>query len=63
MYAVELANPPEHLAGRLVARIMPDPATAAYETGIQQHVHHHGLPSLRSAPPTDHPHTSPERGA
>lgn len=57
MYTVELADPPEHLAGRLVARIMPDPATAAYETTIQHHLHQHGLsvPAIRAADgPTEH---------
>ena len=51
MYTVELADAPPHLAGALVARIMPDPATAAFETAIQRHVHHHGLPvpAIRAA--------------
>ncbi len=44
LYDVELADPPEHLSGRLVARIMPDPTTAALETAIQQHLHRCGLP-------------------
>ena len=38
MYTVELADPPRELAGRLVARIMPDPATAALETAMQRHL-------------------------
>ncbi len=51
MYTVEVADPPPALAGRLVARIMPDPHTAAFETAIQRHVHHHGLPvpAIRAA--------------
>ena len=51
MYTVELADPPTALAGRLVARIMPDPDTAAFETAIQRHVHHCGLPvpAIRAA--------------
>jgi aminoglycoside phosphotransferase (APT) family kinase protein len=44
MYTVELADPPAELAGRLVARIMPDPNTAEFETAIQRHVHRCGLP-------------------
>lgn len=44
MYTVELADAPSHLAGPLVARIMPDPAAAAYETAIHRHAHHCGLP-------------------
>ncbi len=56
MYTVELADPPPALAGRLVAPIMPDPDTAAFETAIQRHVHHCGLPvpAIRAASgPTD----------
>ena len=51
MYTVELADPPTELAGRLVARIMPDPDTAALETAIQRHLHRHGLPvpAIRAA--------------
>jgi len=51
MYTVELADPPAALAGRLVARIMPDPHTAAFETAIQRHVHQCGLPvpAIRAA--------------
>ncbi|MFN0026323.1 MAG: phosphotransferase family protein [Acidimicrobiales bacterium] len=51
MYTVELADPPPALAGRLVARIMPDPDTAAFETAIQRHVHRHGtpVPAIRAA--------------
>jgi aminoglycoside phosphotransferase (APT) family kinase protein len=51
MYTVELADPPPELAGPLVARIMPDPDTAAFETAIQRHVHHCGLPvpAIRAA--------------
>lgn len=44
MYTIELANAPADLAGRLVARIMPDPHTAAFETAIQRHLHRCGLP-------------------
>lgn len=56
MYTVELADPPPTLAGRLVARIMPDPNTAAFETAIQRHVQRCGLPvpAIRAANgPTD----------
>lgn len=56
MYTVELADPPAALAGPLVARIMPDPDTAAFETAIQRHVHRCGLPvpAIRAAKgPTD----------
>lgn len=56
MYSVELADPPPALAGRLVARIMPDPDTAALETAVQRHVHRCGLPvpAIRTASgPTD----------
>ena len=51
MYTIELANAPADLAGRLVARIMPDPHTAALETAIQRHLHHSGLPvpAIRAA--------------
>jgi len=51
MYTVELADPTPTLAGRLVARIMPDPDTAALETAIQRHVHGCGLPvpAIRAA--------------
>ncbi|MDP2291528.1 MAG: phosphotransferase [Actinomycetota bacterium] len=51
MYTVELADPPATLAGRLVARIMPDPDTAAFETAIQRHVHRCGfpVPAVRAA--------------
>lgn len=51
MYTVELADPPAELAGPLVARIMPDPDTAALETAIQRHVHGCGLPvpAIRAA--------------
>ncbi len=51
MYTVELADPPVSLAGRLVARIMPDPDTAAFETVVQRHVHDCGLPvpAIRAA--------------
>lgn len=51
MYTVELTDPPPTLAGHLVARIMPDPDTAALETAIQRHVHGCGLPvpAIRAA--------------
>ncbi len=44
MYDVELADAPCDLDGRLVARIMPDPATAALETAVQRHLTRHGYP-------------------
>jgi aminoglycoside phosphotransferase (APT) family kinase protein len=56
MYTVELADPPPELTGTLVARIMPDPDTAAFETAMQRHVHRCGLPvpAIRAANgPTD----------
>ena len=43
MYDVEFVDPTERLTGRFVARIMPDPATAAFETAVQRHVHRCGL--------------------
>ena len=51
MYAVELGDPPPELEGRLVARIMPDPATAAFETAVQRHLTRCGfpVPSIRCA--------------
>lgn len=51
MYDVELVDPTKHLTGRLVARIMPDPDTAQFETAIQRHVHRCGLsvPAVRAA--------------
>ncbi len=51
LYDVELAVPPEHLTGRLVARIMPDPTTATLEIAVQRHVHQCGLsvPAIRAA--------------
>ncbi|MFN3255424.1 MAG: phosphotransferase family protein [Ilumatobacter sp.] len=51
MYDVEFVDPTERLTGRLVARIMPDPATAAFETTVQRHVHRCGLsvPAIRAA--------------
>lgn len=45
MYAIELADSPRELAGRLVARIMPDPATAAVETAVQRHLSRCGFPA------------------
>jgi hypothetical protein len=44
MYDVELAEEPCDLDGRLVARIMPDPATAAFETAVQRHLTRSGFP-------------------
>lgn len=44
MYVIELTNPPPELAGRLVARIMPDAATAAFETATQRHLTRCGFP-------------------
>ena len=44
MYVIELADPPPELDGRLVARIMPDPATAAFETAMQRHLTRCGFP-------------------
>jgi hypothetical protein len=38
MYVIELTDPPRDLDGCLVARIMPDPATAAFETAMQGHL-------------------------
>jgi aminoglycoside phosphotransferase (APT) family kinase protein len=51
MYDVELVDPTELLTGRLVARIMPEPDTAEYETTVQRHVHRSGLsvPAVRAA--------------
>jgi aminoglycoside phosphotransferase (APT) family kinase protein len=51
MYAVELSDPPPELDCRLVARIMPDPATAAFETAVQRHLARLGfpVPSIRCA--------------
>jgi aminoglycoside phosphotransferase (APT) family kinase protein len=44
MYDVELADAPCDLDGRLVARVMPDPATAAFETAVQRHLTRFGFP-------------------
>ncbi len=44
MYSIELADPPNELDGRLVARIMPDPDTAAFETSVQRYLTHCGFP-------------------
>jgi aminoglycoside phosphotransferase (APT) family kinase protein len=44
MYVVELAGAPCDLDSRLVARIMPDPATAAFETAVQRHLSRYGFP-------------------
>ena len=56
LYVVELANAPVELQGQLVARVMPDPETAAFEIAAQRHVSLSGLsaPTIRaSAGPTD----------
>jgi aminoglycoside phosphotransferase (APT) family kinase protein len=45
MYAVELDDAPPELDGRLVARIMPDPATAAFETAVQRHLNRCNFPA------------------
>jgi aminoglycoside phosphotransferase (APT) family kinase protein len=44
MYVIELTDAPCDLDGRLVARIMPDPATAALETAVQRHLTRCGFP-------------------
>ena len=44
MYVIELSDPTAELEGRLVARIMPDPATAAFETAVQRHLTRCGFP-------------------
>ncbi len=44
MYIVELAGAPTELEGRLVARIMPDPATGAFETAVQRHLNRCSFP-------------------
>jgi aminoglycoside phosphotransferase (APT) family kinase protein len=51
IYDIELAHPPAHLTGRLVARIMPDPVVAARETAIQRHLSDCGLhvPAIHAA--------------
>jgi hypothetical protein len=51
IYVVELANAPPGLEGRLVARIMPDPTTAAFETAVQVHLTNCGfsVPAIRCA--------------
>ncbi len=45
MYIIELAGAPAELDGRLVARIMPDPATAAFETAVQRHLDRCSFPA------------------
>src|SRR5215213_8865508 len=37
-FAVQLSDAPPELEGRLVARIMPDPAIAAFETAVHRHL-------------------------
>jgi aminoglycoside phosphotransferase (APT) family kinase protein len=38
LYVVELADAPSELRGRLVARVMPNPDTAAFETAVHRHL-------------------------
>jgi aminoglycoside phosphotransferase (APT) family kinase protein len=45
MYVVELIDAPGELCGRLVARVMPDPDTAAFETAVQRHLTRCGFPA------------------
>jgi aminoglycoside phosphotransferase (APT) family kinase protein len=45
MYVIEVAGVADELSGRLVARIMPDPATAALETAAQHHLSNRGFPA------------------
>lgn len=45
MYVIELDGAPPELEGRLVARIMPDPATAAFETAMQRHLNRCNFPA------------------
>jgi len=56
-FAVQLSGAPPELEGRLVARIMPDPATAAFETAVHRHLTRcrFPAPSIRCAdgPSTD----------
>ncbi|QYG93873.1 phosphotransferase [Iamia sp. SCSIO 61187] len=47
LLAFELADPPAGWEGRLVARIMPDPDTAAKETIVQAEVAAQGFPTPR----------------
>lgn len=51
MYVIELVGAPPELDGRLVARIMPDVATATFETAVQRHLTRHAFPapSIRGA--------------
>lgn len=51
MYDVEFVDPTGQLTGRFVARIMPDPNTAEFETAVQRYVHRCGLsvPAVRCA--------------
>jgi aminoglycoside phosphotransferase (APT) family kinase protein len=44
MYIIELDGARRELGGRLVARIMPDPATTAFETAIQRYLARCGFP-------------------
>ena len=43
MYDVELGDSTGQLTGRFVARIMPDPDTAEFETAVQRYVNRCGL--------------------
>jgi aminoglycoside phosphotransferase (APT) family kinase protein len=51
MYDVELIDTTGQLTERFVARIMPDPDTAEFETAVQRYVHRCGLsvPAVRCA--------------
>lgn len=45
MFIVEMSGAPKAMRGRKVARLMPDAATAAHETAVQQWVHDAGVPA------------------
>lgn len=45
MFRFRLADPPEGLAGDLVARILPDPDIGAWEATVQRHVAGQGFPT------------------
>jgi aminoglycoside phosphotransferase (APT) family kinase protein len=51
IYAIELTDAPDELEGRLVARIMPNPETAAFETTMQRHLarYQFPVPAIRCA--------------
>ena len=63
MYMIELAGAPAELEGRLVARIMPDPATAGFETAMQRHLNRCSSPRRRSDAPASRAATSIAPGA